>query len=139
MDVRVKHKKTLKEKMLPIKVYQAMKGKYTLLEELPGQQAPEPETKKNDPPAELAETNSFIKESARNDADSIKGPLANKQLSAIDESQESHNERKDNYGESILDPKDIYFNITGKKPDGRWSPEKLESKINELKQSKTEE
>lgn len=119
-DVVVKDRKTGVEKVLPRKVYENLSHKYKLIGE-----AEEPEqeivSKKNEglnPPVDHVEAVKF--EPA---VQVIDGKVTEIQTST----------------EPEIEPMtDEYIKLSGgKKPDGRWSPEKLKAKVAELKNTVT--
>jgi len=117
MDVIVRNKKTGEEKTVPIKVYEALKHIYMKVGDAEVQE--EPTTKKNEglkSPADLAVT-----------------PFEPAVI--VENGKETPIQVSTSQGIAPLVTE--YETLTGKKPDGRWSEEKLKLKVQELKNTTT--
>lgn len=117
MDVVVRNKKTGEEKTVPIKVYENLKHLYTKI----GDVEPEPElvTKKN--------------EEQKNHADLVVTPF--EKAVVIENGKEMQIQVSTSAEIGPLATE--YEQLAGKKPDGRWSEEKLKLKVQELKNTTT--
>lgn len=116
MDVVVRNKKTGEEKTVPIKVYESLKHIYTKI----GDVDEEPElTKKN--------------EGLKSPADLVVTPF--EKAVVVENGKET--QIQVSTSKEIAPLADEYEKLSGKKPDGRWSEEKLKLKVQELKNTTT--
>lgn len=117
MDVRVKNRKTGEEKTVPIKVYESLKHLYLKIGEV------EPETE------EVKKKDDELKSHADLAVTNFEPPVV------VENGKETQIQVSTNPEVGGL--ADEYEKLTGKKPDGRWSVEKLKAKIQELKNATT--
>jgi hypothetical protein len=113
MDVIVINKKTGVQKTVPQKVYENLKHLYKL----------------------VGEAEPVVEEVKKKESESV--PLVDAEPSVVIENGVETQIQLDN-SEAVSGDVAEYEALTGKKPDGRWSPAKLAEKIKELKTTQNE-
>lgn len=114
MDVRVRDKRNGEEKTIPIKVYEALRHKYTLLD---GE-------------------DTYVYKKKEPNQDVVPADVKFHPPVMVQDGKEVPIQSSSD--EETIDLSAEYEALSGKKPDGRWSAEKLKTKLSELK-SKTHE
>lgn len=123
MEVRVRKRGTDIEKIVPIKVYESLKHVYIKISDVDGSSTDEDVKKKQEQNASAQPAVvEFEKPVVVTD-----GVVKTLEISTDSETSEvATNDAAE------------YQKLTGRKPDGRWSPEKLSAKIQELKTNTNE-